>query len=228
MLHTFWSAKGGSGVTVTVAAYSAWLARRDGPTTVVDLCGDQPAALGLASHRGEGWTDWLAAPQGGRAALDRLVVPVDERLSLLPVGTGRPGPAERIADLVAALASRPRVVVDAGVPTSIPAGAGSHSSGRLPPGADEPFLAFTEAGRSTMVVRPCYLALRRAMAVRFHIDDLVVLTEPDRALSPRDVAEVLGSELAAVLAIEPRIARSVDAGTLVRRRHAEVDAAWAA
>ena len=219
MLHTFWSVKGGSGVTVTAAMYAGWIARRDGPTTVVDLCGDQPAALGIAEPNGAGWSDWLATPDGSRAALDRLVVPVHGRLSLLPRGSASAWPLARIPDLVDAFLARTRVVVDAG---TIERRSGAGVAG---PGDDRSGLldALGEAGRTTLVLRPCYLAMRRATAVAAQVDDLVVVNEPGRSLTPRDVAEVLGIRLLATFELDPAVARSVDAGLLVRRTNRAIE-----
>ena len=56
-----WSAKGGSGTTVVAAALALVLARQQ-PTTLVDLAGDIPAALGLPQPSGPGVADWLASP----------------------------------------------------------------------------------------------------------------------------------------------------------------------
>lgn len=246
MLHTFWSVKGGSGVTVTSAIVAGWHARRDGPTLVVDLCGDLPAALGLAEPSGAGWTDWLSAPESAPAALGRLTVPVADQLSLLPVGSTRDWPDERVDDLVATLLALPRVIVDAGV-VDVDVGIGDVGVGeagvgearvggvgagdvgiggardvRCPLGALR--TALVRAGRSTLVIRPCYLALRRAMRAE-GADDVLVLEEPERALSATDVATVLDLPLMASVHVDAAIARSVDAGLLARRPHRSVERA---
>ena len=210
MLQTFWSVKGGSGVTVTAALYAAALARRHGPTTVVDLCGDQPAALGLSEPRGAGWTDWLAAPDGAAEALARLQVEVRDDLSLLPVGSACDWPEGRAERLAAVLATLGHVVVDAGV---------VDPSARSGCDRVELFRALAEVGRTTLVLRPCYLALRRAMQVTAHVDGIVVVSEPERALGAADVERLLGARVLASLELEPAVARAVDAGLLVQRRH---------
>lgn len=223
MIHTFWSVKGGSGVTVTAAAYAAGWARRDGPTLLVDLCGDQPAALGRPEPIGAGWTDWLATPGGTADALGRLAVRVDDRLSILPVGGRVSWPSDRVQLLVAALQALPRVVVDAGIVQDAAPGVGAPPTGVVEAGMEDagvsglPGAAVRRAGRSTLVVRPCYLALRRAMHASRHADDLIVLAEPERALRARDVAEVLGLDLLTTIDVTAGIARSVDAGVLLRR-----------
>ena len=233
MLHTFWSVKGGSGVTVTAALYAAALARRHGATTLVDLCGDQPAALGLPEPQGAGWHDWLATPDGSAEALDRLLLSAGDRLTLLPVGThpptadrvsaGRaPGPADRVPGLVAALSELGHVVVDAGVIDPTARGAADGLLGGAVELRGELFAQLAGAGRTTLVLRPCYLTLRRAMKVAAHVDDIVVVSEPERALGARDVARLLGARVLADVAVDPAVARSVDAGTLLRRRHRSI------
>ena len=99
-----WSAKGGSGTTVIAAALALVLSQRSA-TTVVDLAGDLPAALGIAEPAGPGVRDWMASPNADTAALERLHVPVSDSLQLLPTGSAQPI-AERWADLATALAKR--------------------------------------------------------------------------------------------------------------------------
>lgn len=70
-----WSAKGGSGTTVIAAALALVLSRTS-PTVLADLCGDIPAALGLAEPSGPGIDDWLASPTADTEALRRLTVEV--------------------------------------------------------------------------------------------------------------------------------------------------------
>ncbi|HEX9969851.1 MAG TPA: hypothetical protein VGB03_06900, partial [Acidimicrobiales bacterium] len=78
MVVACWSAKGGSGTTV-VALALALLAARSSPAgaLLVDLGGDVPVALGLASSGAAGVLDWLAAPpEVDGDALDRLALDV--------------------------------------------------------------------------------------------------------------------------------------------------------
>ena len=211
VLHTFWSVKGGSGVTVTAALYATALARRHGATTVVDLCGDQPAVLGLAEPRGAGWSDWLATPDGSAEALARLLVDVRDDLTLLPVGSAGDCSGARAVHLAAALSTLGHVVVDAGVVDPSAPGDGDLRAAL--------FGALAGVGRTTLVLRPCYLALRRAMQVTAHVDGVVVVSEPERALGATDVERLLGARVLATLEVEPAVARAVDAGLLVQRRH---------
>lgn len=73
-------------------------------------------------------------------------------------------------------------------------------------------------GVAYLVTRPCYLALRRAMTGgTIRPDGLVVITEPGRALTVEDVAEVIGAPVRAVIPQDPAVARAIDAGLLASR-----------
>lgn len=73
-------------------------------------------------------------------------------------------------------------------------------------------------GHNIMVVRPCYLALRRAVAMQDAVtpDQVILITEPGRALSSRDVERALGVSVT-VVEFDPSVARAVDAGLLAAR-----------
>ena len=207
MLHTLWSVKGGSGVTLVSAVAAALLARRSGRAVLIDLCGDQPAALGISEPSSPGVCDWLASADGSADALDRLLVQVEPGLWLLPRGRAQTWPEERPAELAQFLQSMGcDVVIDAGVVSE--AGVISELGRNL-----------AAAGRSLLVTRPCYLALRRATAAGVKADGVVVVSELGRALSEADVAAVLGLAVVATVDVDPAIARSVDAGLLIRRNH---------
>lgn len=201
MLVTCWSVKGGSGTTVVAAALSVLLGRRlaDG-ALLVDAGGDVGCALGLPDQQAPGLLEWLRSPaEIDGAALDRLLVPGAPGLTVLPRGSGVL-PAVGAADrLLGALAPRPAVVVDAGPPS--------------------PF-AYEVAAASTvslLVVRPCYLALRRALAAPVRPSGVVVIEEPRRSLDVADIEGVLGVPVHAVVPWDAGIARAVDAGLLGAR-----------
>ena len=149
MLITCWSVKGGSGTTVVAASLALLAARSPEGSLLVDAAGDQPAALGLPEPAGQGVGHWLesdlsVAPQ----QLAHLEVEVRPGLHLLPkggswLGADRP----RACRLAAHLAADARTVV-------VDSALGSPAE-----------LALLEAAhRSLLVLRPCYLALRRAVA----------------------------------------------------------------
>lgn len=202
MLIACWSSKGGVGTTV-VAASLALLHAQRGPGAVVlaDLAGDAPAALGLAEPAPPGLADWLqAGTDVPPDALGRLERPVAPGLVLLPRGDGALHP-ERADVLAALLTADPRLVVaDCGAdPTGVAA--------TLAAGAT----------RSVLVTRACFLALRRATAAPLRPSEVVLLTEPGRSLSRTDVEDCVGAPVVAEVAIDPAVARAVDAGLLATR-----------
>ncbi len=220
-MQTIWSVKGGSGTTVVAAALAVGAARRDGPTTLVDLCGDAPAVLGLAEPDGPGVRDWLAAPRSDADALARLLVPVANDLTLLPCGSPRvePWSPARSAALADALGTlRRRVVVDAGR-CGGPTEGSSHQ---------ELTSVLARRGTSLLVTRACYLALRRAVRSELRPDAAVLVAEPGRSLGPADVADVLGVPVTARIEVDDAVARAVDAGLMLRRPSRRLDRALAA
>jgi len=195
-----WSAKGGSGTTVVAAALALVLSQRR-PAVLIDLGGDSPAALGLAEPQGPGVAEWFASATADGAALTRLAVDATEALQLVPRGVAPlPPPGDpQWARLVAAVtATGLTVVVD---------------SGNGPP----PAALMSSATHSLLVTRPCYLSLRRAVATGLHPTGIVLIDEPGRALTARDVERSLGAPVVAELQYDPAVARAVDAGLLASR-----------
>jgi MinD superfamily P-loop ATPase len=76
-----------------------------------------------------------------------------------------------------------------------------------------------QADASVIVVRPCYLALRRAVRLEAtrRAAGVVLVEEPGRALGTREVADVLGRPVIARIPVRDTIARAVDAGVLPTR-----------
>lgn len=213
MLVACWSPKGGSGTTV-VAVLTALLFGREavGGALLVDLAGDVPAALGVPEPDGPGLADWLGASGDvGGEALRRLEHEVGHGLSLLwrGIATTAGSPPMRADDLAAVLgADRRPVVVDCG--------RADRSPGReLARGATV----------SLCVLRPCYLALRRALDADARPSGIVLVDEPHRSLRRRDVEEVLGVPVWAEIEYDPALARAVDAGLLASRRPRAADRA---
>ena len=198
---SFFSAKGGSGCSVTTAA-CALLSARTRQTLLVDLDGDQLDLLGVdvAHSSPPGLTEWFSAAAPLPDTLRRLEVSVSDSLALLPAGAPdlcpRPGQIRILAHL---LASEGRtVVVDVG--------------SRAPS-----MVALLSASeRTVLVTRACYLALRAA-AHQPGPDDVVLVAEPGRALGARDVGASLGVEVGPMVKWDPAVARAVDAGLLVSR-----------
>jgi len=200
VLTVCWSPKGGVGTSVVAAALAIRTAASGAQTLLVDLDGDQPSILGLSTPPGPGVGDWLAAgPEVPVDALAELETDVIDHLSLLHLGDpAGVALADRLAVLAAVLAgsSRP-VIVDAGR---------SPDLGRW----------WSAGDVSVLVIRPCYLGLRRVGRVASDCE-VVVVDEPGRALTVADVSAATGATLRCRLPWDPAVARAVDAGILASR-----------
>ncbi len=205
MLWAIAGAKGGVG-TSTVATTIAFESARTEPTLLVDLAGDLADIVGVPPAE-RGTFDWLATEDDvGVEALDRLVVPVTERLELLPAGERDRviAPPARVGALVNHLRARPGVVVvDIGLARRHP----GEWRAAMVAGAD----------RRTLVLRACYLALRRARDLPFEFEDIVEVSEPGRALTTIDIEGVLVRPVTVRVPLDPSVARAVDAGLLMHR-----------
>ena len=205
MLLVLWSPKGGSGTSVVAASCSLVLAASCG-VRLADLDGDQPALLGLSSDPSLGLADWLlAGPEAPADALVRLAVDAAPGLSLLPAGRADPRDAapEAGASLAVLLRDDPSpTVADLGC-------------ARAP--ALEAMIEIADA--SVVVVRGCYLALRRAVhrSPAAQAAGAVLVDEPGRSLAEHEVADVLGVPVLATFPVRPALARTIDAGVLVAR-----------
>ncbi len=73
-------------------------------------------------------------------------------------------------------------------------------------------------GRVHVVLRNDFLSLRRALASPRTTAGFILITEPQRALGSRNVEDVLAYPIVAEIAVDPRIARAVDAGLLTTIR----------
>lgn len=195
----FFSAKGGSGCSVSAAA-AALESARERPTLLVDLAGDQPAILGIEAD-GSGLAAWYEAESPPPDALWRLEVEVKQNLSLLPLGTrravGSPSQYQVLALMLAE--DRRSVVVDVGR-DSISAVA-----------------LLGAATRTVLVTRACYLAVKAA-GFGPRADEVLLVKEPGRALGRNDVSVALGLPVTVTVPWDPAVARAVDAGLIASNR----------
>lgn len=203
MFVTCWSVKGGSGTTVVATALAVLLSRRNpSGALLVDAGGDVPTVLGMPEPSGPGLFDWMTSPGVDADALRRLELAVTPELRVLPAGTppslAPPHLTAGTDRLFEALDGRV-AVVDAGAPSAL--------AQQLAAGATV----------SLLVLRPCYLALRKAMAAPVRPSAVVLVEEEKRSLDSLDVEDVLGVPVRAVVPWHPAIARSVDAGLLGSR-----------
>lgn len=198
MLTVFFSPKGGTGTTVTAAAWALKAAAAHGRALLIDMCGDTHAAMGLPEVSTPGLNDWLGESQS--AGGDELLA---LGTSAGPVLVVHPGArfvagAPRWDALVTAVTAWDfPVIIDAGTQF-------------VPPEL------ISAAAHTWMVVRPCYLTLRRATHMP-RPAGVIVVREPGRALTVRDVEAVLGVPVVATVPFDPAVSRAVDAGLLPGR-----------
>lgn len=204
MIITCWSPKSGSGTSVVAAALAGSAAQAGRRTLLVDLGGDSAAILGLPTPA-LGIGD-VVEGDGAHTLLD-VAVKVSGNFDLVSPGL-RPLPSHHVSrwsriedQLVEISNSGTLVVIDTGVETY-------------------PDWVKRISDRIHVVIRPCYIALRRA--VEHHRsadlgDGIIVVTENDRALTARDVTQVLNRPIVAEVFVHPDIARRVDAGLLSSR-----------
>jgi len=204
---TCWSAKAGSGTTVTAAAIALTANR---PTVLVDLDGELPIVLGLPEPAGQGLAEWFssAAPPG---AIVDLAVHVDDGVRLVPMGTDRPArDSPRWPVLAAWMADQSATfVLDAGAgapPRSLTASSCDRDGDR--PGGGRV--------RDLLVTTTCYLATRRAHAIAVRPAGIVLIDRHDDSVSDGDLVRSLGAPIVAKLSLDPEVSCAVNAGLLER------------
>lgn len=203
MIIGFWSPKGGCGVSVFAASCAVVAARRH-RVVLVDCAGDQPKLFGVSDPE-FGVRDWLAVDTGSADSLARIAVDATADISLIATGSdSRLGSADAGARLAAALRARHDLaIVDLGR---------ADDPATLALGGDLDHLV--------LVMRPCYLAFRRALAHPLTaVSEGVVLHDEPRALGARDLRPILGLPLLASFEPCPSAARSIDGGMLAFRVH---------
>lgn len=210
MLLALWSPKGGVGTSVLAAACAVVLARKAEGARLADLGGDQPAIFALASEPETGLADWLVAgPEAPVEALARLTVTAAPGIALLSRG----GASDRtLAPLPAAEAGAALGVAlrDGPVPTIVDAGTATSPAGR----------ALVEvADVSVLVLRGCYLGLRRAVhsPLLGRAAGVALVEEQGRSLGPAEIADVVDLPVLARVPVRASVARAVDAGVLAAR-----------
>jgi hypothetical protein len=170
---------------------------RNQPATLVDLGGDCATALGMTEPSGPGVVDWLASPTAGATELARLALTIRDDVQLIPRGDGDP-PDNQWQRLAVALAALDTVIVDAGT--------------------GPPQQALHDAAeQSLLIIRPCFMAIRRAQRLTVRPTGIVLVDEPGRALTSTDVERALGVGVIAEVRLDPAVARAVDAGLLIAR-----------
>jgi hypothetical protein len=153
----------------------------------------------MAEPSSPGINDWLREHSTSDAqAIMTMGTEFDNGLIVLHRGSPFVEGQPRWADLARAISSSPiDVVIDAGI-SFIP---------------EELRQAVSHI---TMVVKPCYLSLRRASRMQ-RPTELFVVCEEGRALTIKDVGHVLGMPVTCEVPYTPAISRAVDAGMLPSR-----------
>ncbi|MFK7917934.1 MAG: hypothetical protein AB8G14_07645 [Ilumatobacter sp.] len=200
------AAKGGSGTTIV-----ACLRAIDtiGPTLLIDLEGDVPGMLGLAEPARPGVLEWLAS-NAPIAHLDDLLVETTPTTLLLPARSSGSSATcvsddedrwQELVDWIIEWAhdSGGSVVVDAGT-TALPT----------------PFVE--RCDHRWLVTRACYLSLRRAGRLHTKPTGVILIDEPGRALSQRDIETAVRAPVIVTIPWDIRVARSIDSGLLTSHR----------
>ena len=194
------SPKGGTGTSV-VAASLAIVSSSSSPTLLVDLSGDQAAILGLPQPP-IGLSDWANGMT--YREFDEIISLCHDNLYLAPTGTFdfETLNANAWDKLLRALSLKHseghNIIVDLGR-------------------ADIPLALRKIVDTCYLVTRPCYLALRRAVDLETAFSGVIVVNEPDRVLTSRDVELVLKLKCVAEIPYTSEISRRVDSGLLKSR-----------
>ena len=194
------SPKGGSGTSV-VAASLAIVSSSSSPTLLVDLAGDQAAILGLPQPP-IGLSDWANGMT--YREFDEIISLCHDNLYLAPTGTFdfETLNANAWDKFLRALSLKHsegyNIIVDLGR-------------------ADIPLALRKIVDTCYLVTRPCYLALRRAVDLETAFSGVIVVNEPDRVLTSRDVESVLKLKCVAEIPYTSEISRRVDSGLLKSR-----------
>ena len=189
MRAALWSPTGGSGVTALSCALALRLSET-GPCTLLDAAGDVQVALGVALDTSLGLTDWLVAGAGRTAdSLLRIAEPVTKSLAVVSLGATQ---ASFDASTAIDLTAMESAVIDLGRNAVVP----------------------VNGAVKLLVIKKCYLAVRRAQNLVQHCDALVVVQEDGRRLSKNDLSEILGKPIAGTVSWDKAVARAVDIGVL--------------
>ena len=192
MLIACWSTKGGVGTSVVAAALALLLGRTaDRGAVLADLAGDAPAVLGLPEPASPGLAGWLSAGDRVPAdALGRIEIEIATGVALLPRRRSPVAGARRGAGR----AARRRH----------PPGGGRLWPGRRP----RRDRRGRPRSRSLLVTRSCYVALRRLQQAPLRASGVVLVTEPGRVLSARDVQAAADAPVLAEIPLDPQVALS--------------------
>jgi hypothetical protein len=185
---------------VVSCALASLIADRSGSAWLFDTAGDVPSALGIAEPSGPGVLDWIASVSAPTHAIDALGVAASKGLRVVPRGSASAAADHQRWEQLG------RYLADRDAPSVIDAGTG------LPPNA-----LLMAAQQRLLVIRPCYLALRKVAASGLKPTGVIVVHEPGRVLHAGDVAASVQAPVVAEIGLDIAVARAVDAGLLAAR-----------
>lgn len=193
-------AKGGVCTTTTALLAAKRLKMAAEPTVLVDLTGDLGVVLGTAPDL-EGIAEALREGREASPVRSHLI-DVAPGVQLLPHGAGAL-PAELDENWIDMWSQLHALDASA----IIDAGRGREALDRV---------AHSNA-RRVMVMTCCYQALHRGREIVPDVDDVVVVTDAQRALGLADIEAALGRHADAVVAMDRSISRWADAGLILDR-----------
>jgi hypothetical protein len=203
MLTICSSTKGGSGTSTVTAGLAGLLVLQPSQPLsplVIDLAGDLPAIFGVG-YPTNGLAEWLTRSFDGE--LGDLFIDCAGSTRLL--ATGSLTLPESTSSLWNRLSAFVNEEVSSGHHVFIDAGCQAIPEALL-------LRTAPHTRRTLLVLRPCYLALRRAMHEATQADGIVLITGGGRVLTRHDVESVLGIPVVAEVPLDPDIARRVDSG----------------
>lgn len=237
MIYSCWSLKGGTGTTSLATALALNLSReQEKEILLVDLAGDIPAVLGIASLTPVGIGDWLSVGENLEAdSLKHLEFEVTSKLSLLPRGRAPLATLSQVltpdalvaelefqasiyaADFIKQLSADERlVIIDCGNLWDTALNVRNQAE------CQQPDLLFRRevcqaADTSWVFTRSCYLSLRRLASFFMSPDGVVFLKEANRSLTASDIIEIAGAPIAFGVSIEASVMNAIDSGLLSTR-----------
>jgi len=203
MITVVYSYKGGVGTSVVAASLALHSAEAKISTLMVDTLGDQPGILAVNSPL-QGYGDWVNNNCSTGPPLHILAKKVIPYLDLLGRGTRYKFNRATATIALAALSHEfyyYNVIIDAGT--------------------QDPVWWGKQGDFDVMVVRSCYLNLRRIGSIPPNTK-VVMVSEFGRALTRQDVEVSIGQNVSVVIPHTPAISRIVDAGLLPVRHHKDL------
>ena len=182
-------AKGGQGTTTVAASLAVTATRGDRRVVLIDTAGDAACILNQPP-----------TPPADDLAGARVTASVNGIVLVhLPAERIDTNTVRTVSKLAADDAT---IIIDAGVD----------------PAVVRRFHRVRPRPLRVLVVRPCYLAVRRAAAVPYTPDHVVLVRERLRSLTPDDIERALALPVTTV-DHDPVLARAIDAGLLATHAH---------